>query len=241
MGKRIITQRRGRGTTTYRAPSHRYAGKLEHRVYDDKERSDTTFGKIVDLVHCPGHSAPLAKVEYTDKKEVLMAAPLNVKVGDIVASGSTAQVQVGNTLPLRQIPEGTLIYQVEANPGDGGKLVRSAGSFARILSHVGNNTIVKLPSKKDKTFNGNCRATIGIIAGGGRKEKPFIKAGTRMHAMRARNKLYPQTSGVAMNAVDHPFGSGRGRHIGKPRTPPRYAPPGRNVGLLHARRTGRGK
>ncbi|MBI4154439.1 50S ribosomal protein L2 [Candidatus Woesearchaeota archaeon] len=243
MGKRIITQRRGKGSNTYKAASHRYLGELQYRKFDEKEKTDSVYGKIVDLVHSVGHSAPLAKVKYQDEKgsEVLVPAPLNVKVGDIVAAGSTAQVQAGNVLPLRQIPEGTLIYQLEVNPGDGGKLVRSAGSFARVLAHVGENTIVKLPSKKDKTLNGSCRATIGVIAGGGRKDKPIVKAGKMMHMMRARNKLYPRTSGVAMNSVDHPFGSGRGRHIGKPRTPPRYAPAGRNVGLLHARKTGRGK
>jgi len=82
-------------------------------------------------------------------------------------------------------------------------------------------------------------ATIGIVAGGGRTDKPFVKAGNRWHAMRARGKLYPITSAVAKNAVDHPFGSGRGRHMGKPSVPPRFAPPGRKVGQIHAKRTGR--
>ena len=79
---------------------------------------------------------------------------------------------------------------------------------------------------------------VGVVAGGGRPDKPFVKAGKRWHAMKARNKLYPITSAVAMNATDHPFGSGRGRHKGKPSVPPRHAPPGRNVGLIRARRTG---
>ena len=96
-----------------------------------------------------------------------------------------------------------------------------------------------MPSKQQKTFLPNCRATIGVLAGSGRVDKPFVKAGKKFHAMKAKNKLYPKTSGVAMNAVDHPFGSGRGRHIGKPKTPPRNAPAGRNVGLIRAKRTGR--
>jgi len=98
-----------------------------------------------------------------------------------------------------------------------------------------------LPSKKQKSFLPECRATIGIISGSGKKEKPFVKAGTRHHLMRAKGKLYPRTSGVAMNAVDHPFGSGRGRHIGKSQIAPRFAPPGRKVGMIRARRTGRRK
>lgn len=239
MGKNLITQRRGRGTPTYRAPSHRYYGKISYRSYDEAERNAVTYGKIVDLLACPGHMAPLAQIKYESKEEVLLSAPLKLKVGDIVASGASAPVQIGNVLPLKNIPEGTEIYNLECHPGDGGKLVRTAGVFARVVGKMGEGVLVRLPSKKQKLFVGDCRATIGVIAGDGRMEKPFLKAGKRMHAMRARNKLYPQTSGVAMNAVDHPFGSGRGRHAGKPKTAPRWAPAGRNVGLIKARRTGR--
>lgn len=225
---------------TYRAPSHRYEGQIKNRIIDDAERKGIVFGKIVDIVHSVGHSAPLAKVKYGEK-EVLIAAPEGVKVNDTVAAGIDAPVSAGNTLPLKKIPEGTLIYNLELTPGDGGKFVRTAGSYARVLSKVGDSILVRLPSKAERLFNGDSRATIGIIAGGGRAEKPFMKAGKKMHAMRARNKLYPRTSGVAMNAVDHPFGSGRGRHAGKPKTAPRFAPAGRKVGMIHARKTGRGK
>lgn len=240
MGKRIITRRRGRGTMTYRSPSHRYIGEIKHRILDEAEKKGVVFGKITDIVHSVGHSAPIAKIKYGEK-EILISAPEGVKVNDMVASGVDAPATVGNTLPLKNIPEGTLIYNIELNPGDGGKLVRSAGSYARVVSKMGNSILVRLPSKAERLFNGESRATIGVIAGGGRKEKPFMKAGKKMHAMRARNKLYPRTSGVAMNAVDHPFGSGRGRHAGKPKTAPRFASAGRNVGMIHARKTGRGK
>lgn len=239
MGKQLITQRRGRGTSTYRAPSHRYHGEISYRQYDDAEKNSVIYGKIEDIIDCPGHMAPLVRIKYDTKEEVLLSAPLQVKVGDIVASGASAPVQTGNVLPLKNIPEGTAIYNLECRPGDGGKLVRTAGVFARVVGKVESGVMVKLPSRKQKTFVGECRATIGTIAGDGRTEKPFLKAGKRMHAMRARNKLYPQTSGVAMNAVDHPFGSGRGRHVGKPKTAPRWAPAGRNVGLIRSRRTGR--
>ncbi len=224
MGKRIITQRRGRGTLTYRAPSHRYKGQIRYRTFDDAEKNDVVYGKVADLVACPGHSAPLARVKYDSKEEVLLAAPLHTKVGDIVASGAAAPVQSGNVLPLKNIPEGTLVYNLELKPGDGGKLARTAGVFARVVGRSGDKVIVILPSKKQKLFTGTCRATVGVVCGDGRKEKPILKAGTRMHAKRAKNKLYPRTSGVAMNAVDHPFGSGRGRNPGKPKTAPRWAP-----------------
>ena len=241
MGKQLITQRRGRGTNTYTAPSFRYKGEIKNRKYDEVERNGVIYGKIVDLMHCPGHNAPLAQVQFDNNEKILIAAPEKVRVNDIVASGNSSPVQNGNTLPLKNIPEGTLIYNIESSPGDGGKFVRSSGASARVVTKLGDKITIMFPSKKTKTLSGECRATVGVIAGGGRKDKPFLKAGKKMHAMRARNKLYPRTSGVAMNAVDHPFGSGRGRHAGKPKTAPRYAPPGRNVGLIHARKTGRGK
>ncbi|MBU2589729.1 MAG: 50S ribosomal protein L2 [Nanoarchaeota archaeon] len=239
MGKRIISQRSGRGTHTYKSPGHRFKGVIKHRVLNPKE--ELVKGKIIDLINCPGHSAPLAKIKFEDNKEILIAAPEKIKVGDEVTSGNNGEVNVGNTLLLKNIPEGTAIFNIEAMPGDGGKFVRTAGTFAKVITRIGNKVTVQLPSKKQKTLNANCRATIGTIAGGGRKEKPFLKAGKKMHAMRAKNKLYPRTSGVAMNAVDHPFGSGRGRHAGKPLTVSRDAPPGRKVGLIAARRTGKRK
>jgi large subunit ribosomal protein L2 len=239
MGKNLIIQRRGRGTLTYRAPSHRYYGKISYRNYDENEKNDAVYGEIKDLIKCPGHLAPLALVHYDTNEEVWISAPLNIRVGDRVASGVNAPVQIGNVLPLKKIPEGTSIYNIECRPGDGGKLVRTAGTFATVVGKIGEGIMVRLPSKKQKIFIGECRATVGIICADGRTEKPFLKAGKRMHAMRARNKLYPQTSGVAMNAVDHPFGSGRGRHPGKPKTAPRWAPAGRNVGLIRAHRVGR--
>lgn len=239
MGKRIIPQRRGKGSHTYKSPGHRFKGEVKHRVYDDKEKMSEVKGRITALVHCPGHSAPIAEVAFEDKSKVMMVAPYEVKVGDEVASGSAAKAQKGNTLPLKNIPEGSAVFNIEAMPGDGGRFVRAAGTFAKVVAKVGSNIIVQLPSKKQKAFSENCRATIGVIAGSGKQEKPFLKAGKKMHAMRAKNKLYPRTSGVAMNAIDHPFGSGRGRHAGKPKTVSRDAPPGRKVGLISSKRTGK--
>jgi large subunit ribosomal protein L2 len=239
MGKRLITQRRGRGGPTYRSPSHRYYGEISYRKYDINEKDAVTYGVVKDLISCPGHTAPLAKIKYDTKEEILLSAPTHLKVGDIVASGAGAPAQNGNVLPLKNIPEGSFIFNLELRPGDGGKIVRTSGCFAKIVGKTGDKVLVKLPSKKQKAFLGNCRATIGVIAGDGRLDKPVLKAGKKMHAMRAKNKLYPKTSGVAMNAVDHPFGSGRGRNVGKPKTAPRFAPAGRNVGLIKAKRTGK--
>lgn len=239
MGKRLIQQRRGRGTSTYRASSHKSKGRVKHRLYDDTEKTSTIFGKIKDIVHCPAHSAPLAHIQFENKEEILTFAPIGIRVNDAIASGFSAPIKPGNTLPLKNIPEGTPIYNIESKPGDGGKFVRTAGNSAKIITHSQNKTSIKMPSKKAKEFSSLCRATIGVIAGTGRKDKPLVKAGKNYHAKRAKGKLYPRISGVAMNSVDHPFGSGRGRHVGKSKIAPRNAPPGRKVGLLRPRRTGR--
>nr|AJS11733.1 50S ribosomal protein L2P [uncultured archaeon] len=234
MGKRLITQRRGKGTFAYKAHSHRYKG----RIQNIKSRENTK-GQIIDFVKCPGHTAPLAKVIYENGERILMPAPTNVRLNDNIFAGDNSPVQTGSILTLKNIPEGTLIYNIESRPGKS-SFCRSAGSFARVVSRTSNGVLIKFPSKKEKLLNPECRATIGVAAGGGKRDKPFVKAGKRWHVMHAKGKLYPRTSGVAMNSVDHPFGSGRGRHVGKSKIPPRNAPAGRNIGLLHARKTGRG-
>ncbi len=235
MGKRIISQRRGTGTRRYIALTKRSAGPAKH---PHLTKDEVLFGEVLELIHSPGHSAPLARIQYSNGETTLIQAAENMCVGDILSLGKNAPVQPGNTLPLAQIPDGTEIYNIEQSPGDGGKFVRASGVNARVLSKIGNHVTVKLPSKKEKTFHAQCRATIGIVAGGGRKEKPLMKAGKNWHAQRARGRLYPVTAAVAMNAVEHPFGSGRGRHKGKPSIAPRHAPPGRKVGKVKPRRTG---
>ena len=237
MGKNLTQQKRGKGSSRYRAPSFRYAGEAKHSTLSDTELK----GKITDIVDSQGHSAPLLAVTYDNGKKGLMQAPEGVKVGDSVITGANAEIAVGNTVALKNIPEGTQIYNIESFPGDGGKFVRSSGTFARVLSKVNDRIQVELPSQKHKDFTPECRATIGIVSGGGRPEKPFLKAGNKFFAMKAKNKVWPITSGMSMNAVAHPWGS-KGSHTkGRPFTVSRNAPPGRKVGLIAARRTGRKK
>ncbi len=239
MGKRLITQRRGRGTSTYSAHSHRWNIQIKHRTYDQNEKEGMLKGVVKDLTHCKGHTAPIAIIKYENNEYNYVFAPIGIKVGDTVYNGPKGQPTVGSTLPLSSIPEGTQISNIETKPADGGSLVRASGAGAKLLSITEKGVVVEMPSKKKRTFSPLCRATIGRIAGSGKKEKPLVKAGKRFHIMKARGKLYPRTSGVAMNAVDHPFGSGRGRHAGKPLTAPKFAPPGRNIGKIKARRTGK--
>lgn len=234
MGKNIISQRRGRGTMRYRAPSFRYLGIAKHRKLDN----DVAIGEIKDILHCQGHYAPLSKVKFSNGEEILMITPEGVRVGDTVKSGKTAPIENGNCVALKNIPEGTNIFNIENAPGDGGKFVRSSGTGAKILAKTDKIVKILMPSRKEKDFNPDCRAQIGTIAGSGRTEKPFGKSGNRYHARKARNKIYATVSGVSMNAVDHPYGGKSSHHKGRPTIAPKYAPAGRKVGKIRPRRTG---
>ena len=237
MGKNLIQQARGKGGPRYRAPSFRYKGKTEYPNY----KKELLAGKIIDFVHCQGHSSPLAQVEYTNGDSVLMQASEGLRIGDMVEMGETVEIKNGNVMPLKNIPEGTAIFNIEACPGDGGKFVRTSGGFAKIVTKMEDSIVVQLPSAKTRVFLPDCKATIGVIAGSGRKEKPFLKAGTRYFAMIAKNKVWPSVSGTSQNAVDHPFGGRSSAHKGRPTQAARNDPPGRKVGKIAPSRTGRTK
>lgn len=238
MGKRIISQRRGRGSPTYSAPSHKGKGDVQHTDNDN-------VGTVVDIIHDPARTAPVAVVEFEgeeDEDEPEMRnilVPEGISIGDDIQVGISAPIEPGNTLPLREIPEGVPIYNIETQPGDGGKMARSSGTYAFVVTHNRKKTRIRLPSKSFKDLNPDCRATIGVVAGGGRTEKEFKRAGQVHHQARARGKLYPRTSAVAMNAVDHPFGGSTSP--GKPKTVSRDASPGSKVGSIAASRSGKKK
>ncbi len=237
MGKNLIQQARGKGSSRYRAPSFRYKGESKYAKYE----KTTLSGEIIEFIHCRGHSAPLAQIEYGNGDIVLVQAPEGVRVGDKVEMGDNVDVKRGNVMPLKKIPEGIAIYNLESFPGDGGKFVRASGGFAKIITKMQDKIVVELPSAKRRDFLPDCRATIGVIAGSGRKDKPFLKAGTRYYAMKAKNKLWPQVSGTSMNAVDHPFGGSSSAVKGKSTQASRNAPPGRKVGKIAPKRTGRNR
>jgi len=232
MGKRIISQRRGRGTHTYKANSHR--SKAEAQNPRQAER-----GEVVDIENDPGRTAPLAKVKFESGDEEYILAPEGISVGDSIDLTREAPLEPGNTLPLKEIPEGVPIYNLELTPGDGGKIARSAGTYGFIVAHERDKVQVYMPSKNIKEFNNKCKANIGKVAGAGRKDKRFAKAGEKYHNMKGRGKLYPNVSAVSMNACDHPFGGSA--NPGKPKTVSRNSPSGRKVGSIAASRTGRKK
>lgn len=230
MGKNLRTQRRGRGGSTYRSPSHRHPGEVRHPGFEGE-------GVVVEIVHAPGRTAPLARVAF-DSRTVLMIAPDGLREGHRVAVGTPA-VDRGNTLPLASIFVGTLVYNIESRPGDGGKFVRSAGTTALVVSQ-GDHTVLQLPSGQFRAFDPKCRASVGVVAGSGRKDKPFAKAGKKALAFRSLSKDPIKVRGVAMNPVNHPHGGGAHQHVGRPSTVSWRAPPGRKVGRLgpHPKRKG---
>ena len=229
MGKNIISQARGHGGPAYRVRKKAYQHRIKYPMKDGQ-------AKIIDIIHSAGHSAPLIKAIISN--EVFYNPAFNgAYVGQEINLGQKAEL--GNILMLKEIPLGIKVYNIEINPGDGGKMTRSAGSSATTFKKYDNNKIsILTPKKKEIILSGDCRATIGEIAGGGKIFKPFVIAGKKFYKMKARNKLWPRTSAVKMNAVDHPFGSGRGKRI-KPKIAKRNAPAGARVGHIRPRRTGR--
>ncbi|NLL94836.1 MAG: 50S ribosomal protein L2 [Thermoplasmatales archaeon] len=223
MGKRLIHQRRGSGRPQYRTPSHRHTDDVRQPRIEDGS------GTVVDIVHAPGRSSPLAVVDFDGDKDYVIAAE-GMSVGQTISVGSD-RIAVGNVLALSSIPEGTLVHNVEKIPGDGGIFVKAAGTSAQVISR-GAVVVLQMPSGEMREFHPNCRASVGIVAGHGRPDKPFAKSGKKFHAYRSKAKAYFKVSGVCMNAVDHPHGGGSHRHVGKPSTKSRNAWPGQKVGRL---------
>ena len=232
MGKRIPAQRRGRGSSTYKNPSHR------HKAPNTLPKVHKATAVVEDLIHNPGHQSPLAILRLDDGSKAHLPAPDGLAVGDEINVGE-GEATLGSVLPLGMIPEGRFIYNIESNPGDGGKFCRSAGNRAVVVTRGAKPVVVQLPSGKFKNFDPACRAAIGTVAGGGIKDKPIVKAGKKHHMLRSKGTYWPVVRGVAKNPVDHPFGGGQKQHTGRPKTVARGAPPGAKVGSIAAKRTGK--
>uniref|UniRef100_A0A3B3YKQ9 Large ribosomal subunit protein uL2 n=1 Tax=Poecilia mexicana TaxID=48701 RepID=A0A3B3YKQ9_9TELE len=224
MGRVIRGQRKGAGSV-FRAHVKHRKGAAKLRQVDFAERHGYIKGIVKDIIHDPGRGAPLAKVAFRDpyrfkKRTELFIAAEGIHTGQFIYCGKKAQLNIGNVLPVGTMPEGTIICCLEEKPGDRGKLARASGNYATVISSAN-------------------RAVVGVVAGGGRIDKPILKAGRAYHKYKAKRNCWPRVRGVAMNPVEHPFGGGNHQHIGKPSTIRRDAPAGRKVGLIAARRTGR--
>jgi len=244
MGRVIRGQRKGRGSIFTSHTKHR-KGACGLRTNDFAERNGYMRGVVKEIIHDPGRGAPIAKIQFNDrykfgKQNVQWTATEGTYTGQFIYCGKKAQLVPGNVMPLSEMPPGTVINNVEKHQGDKGKFAKTSGGFAQIIGHIegANRTRVRMPSGQKKTISSLARAAIGIIAGGGRVDKPMLKAGRAYHKYKAKRNSWPKVRGVAMNPVEHPHGGGNHQHIGHPSTVRRDSVPGQKVGLIAARRTG---
>jgi large subunit ribosomal protein L2 len=195
----------GRVTSRHRGGGH----KQQYRIIDFRRNKDGVPAKVAGVEYDPNRNARIVLLHYLDGEKRYILAPSGLKVGDLVESGSKADIRPGNALPLRNIPAGTNVHAIEMRPGGGAKLARSAGSSVQLMSKENDMALLRLPSGEMRTVSLDCRATVGQV---GNTESELIKLGK---AGRNRWKgVRPQTRGVAMNPVDHPLGGGEGKTSG---------------------------
>jgi large subunit ribosomal protein L2 len=195
----------GRKTARHRGGGH----KRQYRVVDFRRNKDGVPAKVAAIEYDPNRNARIALLHYYDGEKRYIIAPARVGVGDVLQSGHGAEIRPGNALPLRYIPVGTTIHNVELHPGGGGKMARGAGMSIQLVAKEGEFATLRLPSTEMRRVPIDCRATVGEV---GNAEHELIKIGK---AGRNRWKgVKPQTRGVAMNPVDHPLGGGEGKSSG---------------------------
>ncbi|NLN17527.1 MAG: 50S ribosomal protein L2 [Firmicutes bacterium] len=198
----------GRITARYRGGGH----KRRYRLIDFKRDKDNVPAKVAAIEYDPNRSARIALLHYLDGEKRYIIAPLGLEVGQMVESGPDADIKVGNALPLKNIPVGTTVHNVEMQPGKGGQLVRSAGAGAQLMAKEGDYVTLRLPSGEFRMVHQNCRATIGQVGNVEHENITIGKAGRSRWLDRR-----PRVRGVAMNPVDHPHGGGEGRSpVGRP-------------------------
>jgi large subunit ribosomal protein L2 len=195
----------GRKTARHRGGGH----KQQYRMVDFKRNKDGIKAKVAAIEYDPNRNCRIALLHYLDGEKRYILAPAKVGVGDFVQSGQGADIKPGNAMPLRYIPVGTQVHNVEFRPGQGGKMARSAGASIQLVAKEGDFATLRLPSTEMRRVPIDCRATVGEV---GNAEAELIKIGK---AGRNRWKgVRPQTRGVAMNPVDHPHGGGEGKTSG---------------------------
>ncbi|MBI4774484.1 MAG: 50S ribosomal protein L2 [Deltaproteobacteria bacterium] len=195
----------GRLTARHRGGGH----KRRYRMIDFKREKIDIPGKVATLEYDPNRSTRIALLHYADGEKRYILAPLKIQLGDVLVSGEFADIKPGNCLPLRNIPLGTHIHNIELNPGRGGQLVRSAGGYAQLMAKEGSYAQVKLPSGEVRMVFLACRATIGQLGNIEHENISIGKAGRSRWLGRR-----PKVRGVAMNPIDHPHGGGEGKSSG---------------------------
>ncbi len=203
----------GRNSSGRLTVRHRGGGvKRKYRIIDFKRNKDGIPAKVAGIEYDPNRSANIALLHYLDGEKRYIIAPAGLKVGDIVESGESADIKVGNALPLRNIPLGSIIHNIELQPGKGGQLVRAAGNSAQLMAKEGKYAQVRLPSGEVRMILLSCKATIGQVGNVEHENITIGKAGRNRHM-----GIRPTVRGSVMNPVDHPHGGGEGRApIGRP-------------------------
>ncbi|MFQ5967612.1 MAG: 50S ribosomal protein L2 [Acidimicrobiia bacterium] len=195
----------GRITSRHRGGAH----KRRYRVIDFRRNKDGVPARVASIEYDPNRNARIALLHYADGEKRYILAPVGVRVGDRLESGSGAEIRPGNALPLRNIPAGSMVHGVELRPGGGARLARAAGTAVQLMSKEGDQALLRLPSGEMRFVHLDSRATIGQV---GNPEAELVKIGKA-----GRNRwrgVRPQTRGVAMNPVDHPLGGGEGKSSG---------------------------
>ena len=190
----------------------RYIGgghKKMYRIIDFLRNKDNVPAEVLTIEYDPNRSARIALVQYEDGEKRYILAPAGLKVGQKVESGSGVAPEVGNTLPLSEIPVGTMIHAIELRPGQGAAMARSAGTFAQLAAREGNHAVLRLPSGETRMVLVSCRATVGVVSNGDHNLESYGKAGRSRWLGRR-----PHNRGVVMNPHDHPMGGGEGRASG---------------------------
>ena len=195
----------GRMTSRHQGGGH----KRRYRIIDFRRTKDGIPAKVAAIEYDPNRNARIALLHYADGEKTYILAPQRVAVGDLLESGSGAEIRPGNALPLRNVPAGTVVHAVELRPGGGAKLARSAGSGIQLIAKEGDLALVRLPSGEMRNVPLDCRATIGEV---GNPEAELTKGGKAGHSR--WKGVRPQSRGVAMNPVDHPLGGGEGKYSG---------------------------
>ena len=195
----------GRVTAKRRGGGHR----KQYRIIDFKRGKDGIEAKVVGIKYDPNRSARIALLVYSDGEKRYIIAPAKLNVGDALVSGENAEIKIGNCLPLKDIPEGTLIHNIEMRPGKGAQIARSAGNGGQLMAKEGEYVTLKLRSGEVRLIHKNCRTTIGIVGNSDHENVSIGKAG-RVRWIGRR----PRVRAVAMNPVDHPMGGGEGRSSG---------------------------
>ena len=208
------------GRNSYGRITVRHQGggnRQKYRIIDFKRRKDNMEATVIGIEYDPNRSANIALIQYEDGEKAYILAPQGLTDGDKVISGETADIKVGNCMPIDSIPVGTLIHNIELNPGQGGKLVRTAGQSAQLMAKEGKYATLRLPSGEMRKVLVKCRATIGVIGNADHENVKIGKAGRKRHM-----GWRPEVRGSVMNPVDHPHGGGEGKapvgHAG-PMTP----------------------